>query len=202
MQCQLLPTLVTDVQVPATRPRTVIGIRADVQTRERPRRRVMRHSRRASPHSRPLPAGDSMMPTYLIAACAGSLRVGLRCINIQAGRSHVEPTRVLPGCRHRQGPLGNMCAPSLVSELDGARSSRRARSWWAVGDAGVAGGRLCVHARTAEIAQLRLRLDGPLPQGGSVRPSMGRGREGRVRPGAGRALRADCVLRPGRRPGR
>ena len=32
----------------ATRPRTVIGIRADVQTRERPRRRVMRHSRQTS----------------------------------------------------------------------------------------------------------------------------------------------------------
>jgi len=39
-----------------------------VQTRERPRRRVMRHSRQASSHSRPLPAGDSMIPTYLIAA--------------------------------------------------------------------------------------------------------------------------------------
>jgi hypothetical protein len=52
----------------ATRPRTVIGISADVQTRERPRRRIMRHSRKASPHSRPLPAGDSMIPTYLIAA--------------------------------------------------------------------------------------------------------------------------------------
>ena len=54
----------------ATRPRTVIGIRADVQTRERPLRRGMRHSysRQASPYSRPLPAGDSMIPTYLIAA--------------------------------------------------------------------------------------------------------------------------------------
>jgi hypothetical protein len=53
----------------ATRPHTVIGIGAGVQTRERPRRRVMRHSysRQASPHSRPLPAGDSMIPTYLIA---------------------------------------------------------------------------------------------------------------------------------------
>src|ERR1022692_669990 len=52
----------------ATRPRTVIGIRADGQTGERPRRRVMRHSRQASPHSRPLPAGDSMITTYLVAA--------------------------------------------------------------------------------------------------------------------------------------
>ena len=46
-----------------------------------------------------------------------------------------------------------------------------------------------------------LRLDRPLSQGGTVRSSMGRGRGGRVRPGAGRALRAGGVLRPGPRVG-
>ncbi len=83
----------------ATRPRTVIGIRADVQTRERPRRRVMRHSysRQASPHSRPLPAGDSMIPTSLIAAEASVLGAERQCIIMQAA-GHILSRPGLAGC--------------------------------------------------------------------------------------------------------
>ena len=41
------------------------------------------------------------------AAEARILRVGPRCINIQAGRLHVKPTAGLPGRRHREGPFDN-----------------------------------------------------------------------------------------------
>ena len=39
------------------------------------------------------------------AACEGSVHAGLRPINIQAARLHVEPTSGLRGRRHREGPL-------------------------------------------------------------------------------------------------
>jgi len=89
----------------ATRPRTVIGIRADASTRERPRRRVMRHSRQASPHNRPMPAGDSMIPTYLIAVMRARLRgpvqrysPGLRYMRILGGAYLTWPRQLLDTC--------------------------------------------------------------------------------------------------------
>ena len=42
------------------------------------------------------------------------LREGPRWINIQTGRSHVEPVADLPGCRNREGPLDNRGPPASI----------------------------------------------------------------------------------------
>jgi hypothetical protein len=45
---------------------------------------------------------------------SGIVGVGLQCINIQTGRSNIEPVADLPGCRNREGPLDNRGPPASI----------------------------------------------------------------------------------------
>ena len=58
--------------------------------------------------------GHLVVPTCLIAAKAGILNARMRCMNMQDGRPHVEPTKGLPGCRLAKAPFDNRAPTSTL----------------------------------------------------------------------------------------